>query len=298
MSTSNAAQGSALSRLEASFRKTVEGLSVDTPLIMHGSGDVDPSLVSPETVQLVSSLTAQYVSNLVDAAIDSHKILASDTGMHPDRVLDAPLPPFRNSVRSRAPPKPVSPELQQVAKRKRKRVRGSDDYWDQPLPEPKIKGSDQGVGGIKSIHVDEWVGLVGVDLREDRVRSSYVRGIEALSTSSFVFPVCHDVYAYGRVRAAQSAKRSIQPLLVQQPLIDMIQEDHNDSRTEKKSEKNDVSDPEDEENDDEKGSDDGGKKDDEDDEEAGPTWPGIDRILPLARIEDLVGSGHLGTLEW
>ena len=292
MSIEGSAPLNFIDRLKESFRKTVDGFSPDMPLIMHGSGDVEPLSVNPDTVQLVSSLTTQYVSNLVDAAIDSHKILASGTG-HPDRVLNAPLPPRK---RSRFPPKPVPPEQQQAGKRKRKLVRGSDDYWDQPLPEPKIKGVDKKKKS-NSIHVDEWVGLAGVDLREDRIRSSYVRGIEALSTSSFVFPVCHDVYAYGRVRAAQSAKRSTQPLLVQQPLMEMIQDDHNENRTEKKSENDVVSDPEDDEND-EKGSDDGGKNDDEEEEDTGPAWPGIDSILPLPRIEDVLDDQQSGRVKW
>ena len=47
-----------------------------------------------------------------------------------------------------------------------------------------------------------------------------------IAAPSFVFPICHDVYAYGRVRHIQAAKRtSVDPLLQDHFIQDLLQEE-------------------------------------------------------------------------
>lgn len=223
--------------MEDAFSKIVAGLAVDMPLLMHGSGDVPPDHgQNSAAVNLLSSLTAQYIAHLTDAALDSHSMLCDGansrrTGDSSMKVQRLPPPAFPVS-RNPPIPSPPSPLLTQqqskgqsavITARGRKRHRARDDFWDLPLPEPKIKKQNDSAikekqddsAGRKNIsfggdeveieenvttphvHVDEWVGVTGVDFYQgtSRARLAYVRGPTsgALSTQSFVFPICHDV---------------------------------------------------------------------------------------------------------
>jgi hypothetical protein len=275
--------------LKEAFSQAVAAFLVDVPVIMHGSGDVTSSAVHPDTAHLLSSLTTQYISNLVDAALDSHLML-QDGGEH-SRVLRPPPPTFR---RSRLPPIPLAPELIKANKRKRRRVRSADEFWDDPLPKPKIRkpgptltmpnrGEATPDGNVS---IDEWVGVAGVDLMENRARLAYVRGTAALSTQSFIFPICHDIYAYGRVTEVQAAKRTIQPLLIDQTLMELVRTDgQTQGHTQrKKTQRFDNESDSDEDGEDE------GKQDAED---IGPEWPGLEAVLPVhcgEGILDFAGS--------
>ena len=52
------------------------------------SGDVSPDGVDPESVALLADLTTNYISGLVDAAVDVHDILTDGSGVAP------PQPPI------------------------------------------------------------------------------------------------------------------------------------------------------------------------------------------------------------
>lgn len=289
-----------------SFASTVETFSRETmPLLLHGSGDVLPSDVNPATAHLVAALTTQYISNLVDAALDSQQILC-DHNRNAEFLLPPPV-----FARNRLPPKPaplptVAPhgDGRSSAAPNRKR-RAGDEFWDEPLPEPKIRNkstssnngstssSRRQVGQATAPSPGEWVGVAGVDFFEtSRCREAYVRGPSAaLTTQSFVFPICHDVYLYGRVTEMQAAKRSLlQPVLLDPVVQEMVRTEG--SKPKKKKKKKDTkptentSDPEDE--DEEQDNDEA-----EEDEKDGPVWPGLDGIIPLIRsMNDPTFSGE------
>jgi hypothetical protein len=245
------------------------------PVLMHGSGDVSPSEVNPATAELLSSLTAQYIGTLVDAAIDSHDMLR-------DSQPDLPLVPPPCFTRSRKPPIPPPPPVDSKStnRKPRKRKRVTDEFWDEPLPEPKIRGvtpaKKKGGDNDDEVHVDEWVGAAGVDLVESRARAAFVRGNAALSTHSFIFPICHDVYAYGRVTEVQAASRAVAPLLLDPVLMNMVRTEgklkHAALPSKKKGTTANMSDPE--ENDDEINADDN-------EEEDLSAWPGVESLLPV-----------------
>lgn len=401
--------------LENAFDSTVAALAVDMPILMHGAGDVGPDSVDPLTVQLLSTLTAQYISRLVDAAIDSREMLLDHQHLylpqqhhhddnnkkrkgldnHGKTLIRKPEPPLPPPIfqRSRNPQIPMPPDdddqnhvnnhigkalspstktgggssskkklsssqplnhnnnigtsnsnTNKMVSKKRKRF-ANIEYWDDPLPEPIIRShqtnegigldnnnnnsnneggneitfdekdddninrTDNDVSNEPVVHIDEWVGVAGVDLLENRCRSAYVRGAAAITSQSFMFPICHDVYMYGRIREIQSAKRTTyNNLLTDQVLLDIIRTEgrnyykkqnkkkNNQSKNNKngnnknKNKKNEGnSDGEDEDGEDDNNEDDDDEDDMEggvnqdDDEDGQPMWPGLDMILPVHR---------------
>lgn len=344
------------SLLDDAYERTVHRLTEDMPLLLHGSGDVVPSQVVPETAQLVAALTTDYITHLVDAALDSQQMLCDGAESHiaittkrkvnhmkrngkgsaafalarrareEDPITMIPPPRF---VRSRKPPVPPPPETEETTddtpkkasgtgakrgvgraaeiekmnkRRKQQAYRSSDDFWDEPLKEPKIRNktasSSTGLASDKTgfpssstintpVHIDEWVGVAGVDLLETRrTREAYVHGPQsgALQTQSFIFPICHDVYAYGRVLEVQAARRSIQPLLLDPVVMEVVRTDgpkltmkrKKKSKKPKNSGRNE-DDGDDEDNEEE---DEDGEAEEDTEQEGGPMWPGLDGILP------------------
>lgn len=207
--------------------------------------------------------------------------------------------------------------LQEAAKgndMKRKKLHNVD-YWDESLPEPKIRNKNSvdntgqhhssrsrlSVAATDDVHVDEWVGAAGVDLFEHRCRAAYVRGTAAITTQSFIFPICHDVYTYGRIRELQTAKRTAfnsGNILQDTSLLDVIRtEGRNFLKRNKKKKQSKgkasksksnnekitnggTSDPDDDdENNDDSDSD--MSNDREGPEE--PVWPGLGGLLPTYR---------------
>jgi len=369
------------------YAETVASIARDDmPLLLHGSGDVLPSEVSPETCRLVAALTTQYVAHLVDAALDAQQMTlsndaaaaaaggASRTGSRSAasrkrrkrmlRQQQAPIVPPASFPRSRNPPipppySPPSPPPDIGAKSKgktestivlkgrygKRKRRSTDDYWDMPLPDPVIRGAGskqpstdrsseggnassgrRGIGDddgdlddlnadeasppAAQVPIDEWVGAAGVDFFEtNRSRSAYVRGPSALTTQNFIFPICHDVYAYGRVLQVQNAKRGTEALLVDPVLMEMVRtegQQHHHKKKKSQTKKNasstkkdgnkgnskkagtagstaDTSDPEDDDDDEDGADDDNNASEDDDTDDGGPNWPGLDFLLPVHR---------------
>ena len=204
----------------------------DLPLLMHGSGDVEPMDVDPESVRLLASLTAQYVARLVDAAVDAHDVLTDGAGgLCP--------PPLHKKYREKSFSKKRSRDGAEV-------VGGGDDFWDEPLPEPKVKrktSTDEDVQQINNqyhqhqdqnilddaplpqVPYDEWVVLAGVDVFARRRRSPYASVPHAIGTQCFIFPICHDPALYGRVMEIQAARRNLAPMLIDPVLTDMVRDE-------------------------------------------------------------------------
>ena len=145
---------------QQAFSEVVAALSRDMPILMHGSGDVNPDQVNPHTVQLLSELTARYISNLVDAAIDAQQLLAGgqETRAPPPRYprsREPPLPSFPDSdknvksekkddddkssktTKAAAAAAAAAAVVAPIILKKRSR-RPDVDYWDEPMPEPNI----------------------------------------------------------------------------------------------------------------------------------------------------------------
>jgi hypothetical protein len=305
-------------------------LAHDMPLLMHGSGDVQPSKVHPESIRILSELTADYIANLVQAAMDAHEILNDG----PQWLPPPPLP------RDRAPPIPSPPNLtndhtnnnratftsssgnggggggsgkqpgsndpqqqQTTQKRQQKRPRTEDEFWDEPLPEPKIKGMSNSsnhpanrngaavaaanVPKFEGVPIDEWVGVTGVNFWEtSRARKAHVAAPSAITTPSFIFPICHDVGLYGKVLDVQLARRAIfAPLMVDKILMEMVQTEGAALRRHRNKRRGD--------------SNHGGGDGDDDNEDPdetdlerkdGATWPGLEYLLPVHVMKDIFGD--------
>lgn len=282
--------------LEDAFESATNAFAQDMPMLMHGSGGDE---INPSAQKLVAALTVQYCQRLVESAIDAWDM------QQPNHEMDVPPPPPPLSQRSRKPRVPPLHTSLTATKHGEKRKHVTDDFWDLPLPKPKIRGQetpqiDPDTGSHEQ--ADNWVGLAGVDMWEhSRARAAHVMGI---STQHFIFPICHDTYVYGRIREIQAALLSTtEPLMYDATVIDAVRTDgqlqtqHRQAslqkrrRLKKKINKTNkrkdglggsldkhgsgiTSDPEDE--------------DEPDDEEAeedvdGATWPGLASVLPAHR---------------
>ncbi|CAB9510447.1 expressed unknown protein [Seminavis robusta] len=300
---------------QSAFSQAVKALSRDMPILMHGSGDVPPDQVNPDTVQLLSELTAQYIANLVDAALDAQRLLTGGEATTP------PPPCFPRRRKPRLPSLPPPPPKKKAAGDGeivlKKRPRRPDiEYWDEPLPMPKIvtepvakkpKTKKDATGrGPKSytinditeeeeskmVPVDSWVGVAGVDLFEQsRSRVAHVRAPDALGVQNFVFPICHDGFLYGKVIQIQASRRQIAPVLVVPELLDIVRTEgalvkkHEHAPRRKKSESKakdsgdaDVLDEEPEQE----------LEEDPQDEDA--AWPGLEYLLPVHVLTEATTS--------
>lgn len=228
------------SSLNVSFDQTVKRLAGEVLPILHGfserEGDGSSSTSTTTTKQqqdsdaaaadFLARLTTQYISKLVDAALDAHGLLCVDTGA----PLRVPPPPFPQHSFP-APPRPlveapprvviqssavVPPGLPPPSKLSKRKMR--EEYWDDDLPAPKIRQKTAAPPPPPSqVPVQEWVGALGVDLHADALRRAHMP--LGLAASTFLWPICHDVYAYGRVRHLQSAKRTSVNAFLQDPAL-------------------------------------------------------------------------------
>lgn len=293
-----------VSSSQRAFKKAVAAISKDMPILMHGSGDVVPDQVNPDTVQLLSELTVRYIANLVDAAVDAQELLAGGKPITP--------PPPRYP-RSRQPALPNVPDDDKkksaeeeskgkgsVASLLKKRPRRPDvDYWDEPLPEPKIvkRSSAEASSPFsaskqrgleeedkdKPVHVDQWVGVAGVDLWEQsRSRKAYVQMPDVVGVKNFLFPICHDGFLYGKVRQIQATRRQIAPLLVDSVVMKEVQTEGALARKPRRRKKVDFS----KESGDADVEEEPEQEEEEDNEDNEPMWPGLDFLLPVHAITE------------
>jgi len=82
------------------YSEIVEALSIDMPLIQHGSGDVVPFELNRKSTRILAELTANYIFNLVEAAVDSQEIL------NDGQRAPLPPPPLVPNGKKRKPPLP------------------------------------------------------------------------------------------------------------------------------------------------------------------------------------------------
>ena len=345
--TSSTMTGSFDEVSQDAYSKIVEALSKDMPLIFHGSGDVVPSEINRESTRIVAELTANYISNLVAAAVDSQEIL--NDGQRPP----LPPPPLVSKEKRRKPPLPSkyewppsllanngakgkaagskkkkattaaagaaaiaaattsikeAPVKRNIASNikpgvvnnnkfgeKKKRKRRDVDYWDEPLPEPKIKNKSEQASmeeGIvyEGVPIEDWVGVAGVDFFEDsRIRKAHVALPTAIGAQCFIFPVCHDKHLYGKILEIQATRRSMEPLLQDSVVMNVIRNEgllQGSGALRKRTRfsnplKKDGGDTQEDEDDEPE------TTDYLEDEDSGrPIWPGLDELLPMHTTMD------------
>lgn len=275
--SSNAPANMKSENSKQAFKEIVQALSHDMPLVMHGSGE--PAAVNADSVRLLSELTANYIGNLVEAAVDAHAILN-------DGPKPLPPPPFSRIGRS----KPLHSEPAALPNSKKRR-RVVDDFWDEPLKEPKIKSKSASSVDINKMEEtqeyvppEEWVGVSGVDFWESsRARKAYVCSPAAIGSPSFVFPICHDPGLYGRVIEVQRiARRSIAPILVDPVVKAVLAEEGAKSgpgalrKRENKAKPGENAESVD--------------SDSEAEDGHGAAWPGLDSMLPVHMTTDFVAK--------
>jgi hypothetical protein len=300
-------------------------------VLMHGAGDVIPTEIEASTCHLVSTLTVQYITKLVDAALDAQAMLRD--GAIEKKVTTSSRKRSKRSemttTASSLPPwLPPPPHLSTKKRRQfelvpppfKSRSPGnsrSEEFWDEPLPEPVIKGKTPRTAAARNEH-DCWVGALGVDIQENLVRSVYAGAVPAVTIGSshsshasigalgpqaLVFPICHDPYAFGRVTEMLAASQSVASLLVD-PVVDTILAEgqrpkrrrlgHKKSRKDaaksekKKTDSENEEDDEDEDSDEEEEEDKNGSDDDEEDEDEDVMssltrldWLGLQSLLPV-----------------
>jgi hypothetical protein len=225
------------SNFSNAYTSTVARLAQDMPLLLHGSGDTYP--INPDTAYLVASLTTTYIAQLVEAAMNAQEHMQSDLVAAQRDILPPPV-------------------FQTAKKRKQ-------DYWDEPLPEPNVKGSTRKPLARMIPSDDDWVGVSGVNFYGNQPRSAYVHG--ALSAQSFVYAICHDARAYGRALHVQTSKRNtLLPLLADSVVMDVMRMEQSHRRNHKTT-------------------DDAADDDDEEDarQQQKPEWPTLDTMLPIHR---------------
>jgi hypothetical protein len=246
------------------------------------------------------------MGKLVEAAVDAREMLLDYEDCKNGRFVSRlPQPPLK---RSRLPSIPAPPTLTQttvtpstaaatmVPTTTIARKRKSDEFWDDPLPQPKIRNAPSikqekivGKNDTDEVELDEWVGLAGVDIFEkSRARNVYSRGI---SSHQFLFPLCHDTYIYGKIRELQAARVNFAGILQETAVLEMIRTEGNLQHEEENKKRRKVTKKS------EKKVKGGGEEedDDEDDEEqaeeeelGGPSWPGdyLEYLLPLHKNID------------
>jgi hypothetical protein len=313
MNSKSSATASTKDLAQAAFTEVVQAMAQDMPLLMHGSGDVQPSDVSKDSVNLLCELTANYICHLVEAAVDAHEMLNDGK---PQPLPPPPLPKTRKTAVPAPPPSvPVVPPSKDSKDnnktnnkdkdkppRHTKRRRPTDEFWDEALVEPKIKGKPtQPTEASKKmpkftdgVPVDEWVGVSGVDFWErDRARKAHVGMPAAIGTQCFIFPVCHDVGLYGKVLEVQAARRAIAPLLADSVVQDVLRKEGAlqglgalRKRRDKKKQVGGTDNSDDDDDDDEEEPED---TDSEGEDGGGATWPGLESLLPVHMTRDFRG---------
>jgi len=301
------------------FTDVVQALQRDMGVVMHGSGDVPPSEVNPQSVRLLSELTANYISNLVHAAVDSQQLLLNE--IHSSTVTGGmtlyPLPPPPLSRSHKTPlPRPTTEtagpsstsntttgsgnntndpkiDVTKIPEPKRnKRRRVTDEFWDEPLPTPKIKNkpikaTESKGPSFQGVPIDEWVGVSGVDFYENhRARHAHIGLPMAIGTQSFIFPVCHDVGLYGRILEVQAARRNLGPLLADPIIQDVVRQEAQAAQQEKRNAAEASSSLRKKENNKGRTSGDDSVGTNSEEEEIGAIWPGLDLLLPFHTTAD------------
>jgi len=209
-------------------------LVADMPILMHGSGDVEPNSVDSAAANLVASLTSKYVSGLVDAAVSAHDVLTDGGGGH-----IPPPPPPRERKRRRSYVDLYDPNGDEDVRDDDQRSDHNnvndldnspwDEGWDCPLRFPPQTATTTPTKPpsppLSSPTSPSSTDLSGIDLFPNITRRAYASIPSAMGTQCFIFPICHDSELYGRVMEIQAAKRNLAVHLQIGTLVDATAEE-------------------------------------------------------------------------
>lgn len=214
---------------------------------MYVSGDVHPTLTNPATVELVATLTAQYVEKFVSASVDAHDMLTDGAGgflpKEPFRkrlrkeddwgisLDDLPMPKIRNEMGN------SNSNINSNANLKQE---GSNDI-DNSTHDPSASNADVNVNAVvdssdqlqqqkddsdaSHSHSDQGEYVKGVDIYPNRIRAPHSNIPSTIGFQSFVFPICHDAEIYSRVKENKKFKRELDEVLVDSTVMDFIREE-------------------------------------------------------------------------
>jgi len=235
----------------------INALQKDLPLIMSGSGDTPhPSQTNPATVQLLATLTAQYVDSLVAAAVDAHDILTdghSRSGSGREGVI--PKPSFlKNKMTSISTSSGSSnweeelpvPKIGKKSRTSRTRSDTSQNDLDEDHDNDGDDDDDDDDDDIQMSHIgsqpldkhqqqqhqqqqqEEQVYAKGIELYPHRIRNEYQGTSSFIGLQSFIFPICHDAEMYTRVKDHKTFKRQLDEILIDPGIMKLVSEE-NDS---------------------------------------------------------------------
>lgn len=243
----------------SSRERLISSFMQDLPILMHGSGDVSPEQINPSTSNILAELTANYVRDLVHAAIDAHDIYSGHNVHILPENYDRSPDHSSNRKRGNTNVEESTSIQKETTAAKRTKVDSptksnvtNESCWgtnndlflgnnnnNKKNTSPKPENSSMN----DNKHQDWTGGLIGADFYsrhryEEKVRlpensshSSTVspfaqpsRGLN-ISTQSFIFPICHDAELYGRVKEVQAIRRTFMNDLVDPVLMEVMKEE-------------------------------------------------------------------------
>lgn len=205
------------------LNELADGILPDLPLVMHGSGDVNPRDVSNTTASLLSHLVASYIRDLIDAALDAHDVLTDGFG----GLL--PPPNYFQSIHHH------DNECSNKSKKQRNTfsmdiMNNENNNWQPTVTKSNSfeKGEEYHVKvEDESLNFDKYyLGVSGVDLHQNYIRYKYSTIPYTIGTQSFIFPICHDPILYGRVKEIQTARRTFTDVLMDPVIMNCINEEN------------------------------------------------------------------------
>ncbi len=261
-------------KLEESFETTCNSIANDMPALFHGAG----LQCTNETASLMAFLTTQYMTKMVKQAVvtcqyqfPKHTTTPVFRKRKVATNFDDPLPVPK--IRKKTDPSDDAKQQQTAA------TAVEIKNWD--LPQTQANPSQATNHPSMQADSQPWVGASGVDVWESNRRK--LRNSIGLHSAHFVFLLCHDKYAYGKIRQLKSTKNTLTILedpVVRETIVEQALEEKR-LRQPAKPKKKTADDVEDEE-DDEESSQEAVSDDDED----APAWPNLDRLLPAYRNFD------------
>ena len=243
------------SKNNETIKTLAHALIPDLPLLMHGSGDVLPEHVNPNSVAVLAQLTERYIASLVSAAMDSHDIFTDGEVVGGGACLG--IPPFASSSSSSSAAITAAAaadsgseddtnnynakEESEDATRKRRRSEKDKiskkfkqrkiDYWDQPLPAAATTAG--GGGGEEDSSNNDLDSSINNSESSDEDSSDDLSSLRSgeRRKSGFIGTIPIDLYANQRTReyyvsapTAMDARSFIFPICHDAELYQRIKE--------------------------------------------------------------------------
>lgn len=136
---------------KSTYKSLAHAIIPELPALMHGSGDVRPEHVHPQSVAILARLIEKYVASLVSAALDAHDVFTDGQVVGGGACLGPP--PFRHAMgggivgeeegsddddddEEKDAIDEITKKRKEKAKASARRKKAKIDYWDVPLPIP------------------------------------------------------------------------------------------------------------------------------------------------------------------